>query len=620
MRIGSPPAVGSTRSSRALRALVLAALLGAAGFAGWHQIFATHTDYDDEGYVMLSIVSFMDGKPLYDETYTQYGPVPFVVASAVHGLTGLPIDHDVTRLTTLGLWLAAAVLAAALVVRLTGAWWAGAVAFLVAFFHLERLCLEPGHPQQLCVLGILAAPLMLSGRAALSHRGAAVLGFLVASVAMTKPNVGGFLLASTGLALLVLGTRDRVARLALTVAVPAVLLLPFVLTRAHLRAPSGMVLPMVVTFSTLATVVVALRERGAPIVGWGHLAAFAGSVVAAVVAWGAAAVWHGTSLAGLRHGLTDVHAGFITAFASPVPLHATAMLWAMAGVLLALAVHRHPCLADVARPATAIALVVSCLRYLLETFTPLIHGLDDRGAAGALLGIATPVLWVLLVPGRRLDPGLAPRLLLCLVACFQPLGAYPTPGTQMAIGTVAVALGCVVALDDQLRIHRATWWQVSIASLAALLALTLVARDVHFRTRWTELARLRLPGARWVRMERRDAARYRWLARTLRARTDTFVFAEHARDSFYFWTRLPPPTALNPTFWPFMLGQAEQERVVAALGRAGRVGVVHESPGATQPDDSPLRAYLAARFRPVLTDGHFHVWLPRASPPSRRAP
>src|SRR5262245_841721 len=231
MRIGSPHAVGSTRSSRALRALVLAALLGAAGFAGWHQIFATHTDYDDEGYVMLSIVSFMDGKPLYDETYTQYGPVPFVVASAVHGLTGLPIDHDVTRLTTLGLWLAAAVLAAALVVRLTGAWWAGAVAFLVAFFHLERLCLEPGHPQQLCVLGILAAPLVLSGRAALSHRGAAVLGFLVASVAMTKPNVGGFLLASTGLALLVLGPRDRVARLALTVAVPAVLLLPFVLTR-----------------------------------------------------------------------------------------------------------------------------------------------------------------------------------------------------------------------------------------------------------------------------------------------------------------------------------------------------------------------------------------------------
>lgn len=46
-------------------------------FAGFQQIFSTFASYDDEGYVMLSLVSYQDGKPLYDETYSQYGPFFF---------------------------------------------------------------------------------------------------------------------------------------------------------------------------------------------------------------------------------------------------------------------------------------------------------------------------------------------------------------------------------------------------------------------------------------------------------------------------------------------------------------------------------------------------------------
>ena len=58
-------------------------------FVGFQQVFSTHADYDDEGYVMLSLVSYMNGGSLYDETYTQYGPFYFSAQSLFHQLTGL---------------------------------------------------------------------------------------------------------------------------------------------------------------------------------------------------------------------------------------------------------------------------------------------------------------------------------------------------------------------------------------------------------------------------------------------------------------------------------------------------------------------------------------------------
>src|SRR5262249_35930445 len=143
---------------------------------------------DDEGYVMLSLASFMDGKALYDETFSQYGPAYYVAEAALHRATGLPITHDVTRAKTLVHWLAIAALSAVLVARLTGLWPVAAMGFLVAFFDLERLCLEPGHPQELCLLALVVAPLLLT----ISKKRwvLACLGAVGGVAFMTKPNVG----------------------------------------------------------------------------------------------------------------------------------------------------------------------------------------------------------------------------------------------------------------------------------------------------------------------------------------------------------------------------------------------------------------------------------------------
>src|SRR5262249_17339927 len=152
------------------------------------------------------------------------------------------------------------------------------------------------------------------------------------------------------------------------------------------------------------------------------------------------------------------------------------------------------------------------------------------GGSGLLVGLAAPALWVLLARDELDDERFVARLALCLVAALQPLGAYPSPGTQMAIGSVAVVVAPIVVLGDAARaVPRA---HVALPALAASLVVILAVRDVVLHARRAAMTSLDLPGAARVRMPARDAARYRWLAATLRANADTFVFGEHARDSF----------------------------------------------------------------------------------------
>ena len=270
------------------------------------------------------------------------------------------------------------------------------------------------------------------------------------------------------------------------------------------------------------------------------------------------------------------------------------------------------------------ALFYTCVRYLPETFMPLVHGLNDRGAAGALLGIAGPALWVLLMPtggtADRSDTAsgavTAPRLLMCLVVALQPLGAFPTPGTQMAVGTIALMIGCVVALRDGVNLDGAWLLRGRVATVGVLVLLvgTLLLRDSQLHQRRLSLTPLALPGATRLYMDNERVEQHRWLTLTLRERSDTFVFGEHGRNSLYFWTGLKPPTALNTTFWPFLLNAAEQRRVVSALERlerSGRVAVVHVPWEADLPTDSPLLQHLEEHYRPAYSKGELQIWLQR---------
>jgi hypothetical protein len=494
---------------------------------------------------------------------------------------------------------------------------AAAAAFAGGFLHLERLCLEPGHPQELCTIAVAVVCLLFAGTWTRPLATSAALGIVVAFVLMTKVNVGVLLLVSCGLAFVLSGPQDRRTRLMVLGTVPLIAMLPFLVTRAHLAAPGGLVLPGLIAVGVAGIAIVARREPPQPVWNGRQVVAFCGALLVTIgglllITW-----WRGSSPAGVWHGVVAQHGEFTRLFASPTPIPGLALPWSLVGLAGAVLVARRPGVADAARGVIACAFAWSCLRHLLDVPVPLVHGAIDRGASGILTGLVTPVSWVLLVADRD-SRGWTGRLALCCIACLQPLVAYPTPGTQMATGSLATLMVSVVALHDLARrsVELATPARFALPAVLAVLVATIVVRDVAFHRRAQTLVPLGLAGADLLRMPAERAARYRWLTSTLQERADTFVFAEHARDSFYFWTGLPPPTGLNPTFWPFLLRPAEQDRVVAALDRARRPAVVHEPYDRALDDGAPLRRHLLARFVPAAGDGYFEVWLPRDRPPT----
>src|SRR5688500_7369856 len=111
-------------------------------------MFSRFRFYDDEGFLMASVKSFIDGATLYDET-PNYGPFYYLVAHCLYFLTDVPVSHDASRLATIAFWLGTAALTAAFVYRLPSSFAWTSIAYLQTVLHGWSLCNEPGHPQAL---------------------------------------------------------------------------------------------------------------------------------------------------------------------------------------------------------------------------------------------------------------------------------------------------------------------------------------------------------------------------------------------------------------------------------------------------------------------------------------
>jgi len=593
-------------------------------FAGFQQIFSTHADYDDEGYVMLSIVSYSEGAPLYDETYSQYGPFFYIAQSAFHDWTSLPVTHDTTRWKSLFVWLAAASAIMMFLFAQTSSWKLAVCGYAASFFHLERLCLEPGHPQEMCLVAIISALILATSLVRQRSRRvartaiAALLGAVVGATLMVKLNIGVFLFVSATLLLLTLGRRGRLHQMLFWAGAIGAVALPCLVASSHLTSGTGSILPIICSLSLSSILATALGKNSSALKHQLSLdvwLAFTLGVGILVVGSCLVAIAGGTTTDGLFHGLIGQHLGFKQLFYRPAPIPLVAVV--VAGVLSIGAIigRDNP---QALRPVVVGAILFGLTQFLPETLQPLRHGLVDRGAAGFLLGSIAPAMWLLMIPrsdGRRGEASAVPieRLPLCFFAVLQPMAAYPTPGTQMAVGTLLVIAGGWIVLQDYFEQapsgKRQMEW--APAALAFLLTCLLVFRSAHLCDYRNRLASLSLSGAELMRVPPEKASRIQWLVRTLREESDTFVFGGHACNSLYFWTGQRPPTSLNPTFWPFLLRQEEQRRVIAALGDTPRAAVVHEPFGAPLPKDSALLKYLDERFQPARRRDDTEVWLPR---------
>ena len=194
----------------------------------------------------------------------------------------------------------------------------------------------------------------------------------------------------------------------------------------------------------------------------------------------------------------------------------------------------------------------------------------------------------------------------------------------MACGSLGLLLVGIVALHDGVRVglsHRASTEPANqsylvraglVGVLCVILLASLAIREFHITQRRSQFVSLDLPGAQRLKLAPDRANAIRTVVEKINRHADTFIFAENTRNSFYFWTQQDPPTAINATAWPYMIGHDQQLRIVEALERFDRVVVLRDQQDWPLPHDSPLLNWIDQNFVENSTDGAFRFWTHRS--------
>jgi hypothetical protein len=579
--------------------------------SGFYYAFSVFAPYDDEGYLMMTVKQFLNGEVLYDEVYTQYGPAYYFYKYLLVGVMGLPLTHDVTRLTTLVIWTLTAGVSGLLVYRITRSNLSSVTAYLLCFFVLSRTVAEPGHPQDICGL-LTAACLFLFSYAANSIRvNFALCGMaaLVAVILLIKVNLGLFLGSALGITIICsidLGKYQHACFIALGV---IAILLPFALMYRHFDT-GWLRFCLVYSGGMAAAIIIGLRSQNKTLSFRTILLmtiVFAVSISSIV----GSQLILGTSMHSLIDGLFLQHLKFADDFIQTPPLHFLSIPWAFIGIFCSIivAIFRVQIpnsLTCVVKAAFGLAVVCSSLAEAssyLGTFL--------------LLNFATPFLWLLLLPNANTDHrdnyDLPVRLALVFMGLILTLQIFPITGTHMSYGTVTMSVIGTICLYDGLKALQPFYehsklvpFAASIFTWAALIVISLGWSVLSFNKYHAAVA-LALPGAQRIHLPENEANTFRDLVSRINEKCDTFVTMP-GLYSFYFWTGKDSPTMLNATAWMSLLDDAKQQTVVHDIESIPRLCAIYHPQltrnGSLNRDlsNSPLATYI---FQELVTESTY---------------
>jgi hypothetical protein len=504
------PLAGQPRSEQKDRVALILLPLVTLLFS-YPVVMTTFAPYDDEGYIMMTVRSFCEGHRLYGDIHTQYGPSFYLLSDAIHGWLGIPLTHDAVRLKTVLLWSLSSLFCYMTLRQLD-------VESLVAFFfaclfhfHMDKLALEPGHPQEWILLLSVLCLWFCSG--SWSYKWVAS-AFCVSLIGMMKLNCG------------------------LIVALP--LTIQATITAFH-DSKQRYAAWQVIGIGTITSLCIAIWTIGT-----------------------------GSSLPELAWGMVGQHRRFTSEFLKTIPWNWVAIVIAGANVLLLLTIVRQRAFKEYRTTIFPMILwftiVSTAAVQLFDLSRPLQHGLEPRGAATWLVLIGPAfVPWFWMSWHGQKDV----KWLLGGCVLMGPFIAVPTPGTQLSLAT---AMGWVLlALMSNPRLGLAFQsWPIPLVC-GSILTVSLVPGW----TRWHNYSPLQLPGTHLLRWETRLASREREVATAIReCQADRLVFDGHGHNRFFFWTQSQPLTHANPTFWPRMLTQREQREWKESIEKSIRICVV----------------------------------------------
>jgi len=537
-----------------------------AWIIAYYHSFLSFQPYDDEGTLMDVLRTFLSGRPLYDGVPSIYGPAFYLYEWAAHRLAGSPVDTDSIRFVSVTFAVASNLLVFWLVYRGTRSIPMASAAFVIAFRALRFIGEEPGHPQELCMLLVLAMG-VAACYAENVTRMMWWLGGLAGALAMTKINAGALMVVAVGLALMyaVPWRTARVAAIAGALGFVWLLMAPLTFmdwTRRYL---------FVEELSLIALAVMLWRSRFEVRIGWREIAVTGAAFIAAVAAIGAFALANGSTPRAMFEWMI-VKPRTAIGPAWYYELHVEKRILALTVVGLAAALASQTRLVRPWMVATAKLAGAAVVAVFMMT----------QREAYVVMG-APPLLWLLPVADdkeARERLSTFSRGLLAAIGILLALYAYPVAGgTQLnLISTFLIGLTGVAAADGLRwfapRLGPAGRWMrgVAYAGIGLVLLRFAVIMPLNAHDFYHENPALNVPGAR--RLHLAEAAGLRNLVKTAQRRC-TLLITAPGMPSFNIWTGLPRPAPLAGGNWVTGVDDATQMKIVHEIEGDPKVCVIY---------------------------------------------
>jgi len=581
--------------------------------------------YDDEGYMLIALKSFINHGHLYDDVFTQYGPFFYEAWGGLFSLFGIPVDLESGRMATMVAWILTSLTLGLASWRMTRSIVLGLVVQMLVFAALSVAVNEPMHPGGIICL-LLAAIVAISCvvRERVSVGAMALLGMAVAALVLVKINVGAFALAAVVLACAVsypaLSGR-RWLRLAIEVGFVAI---PVVLLGSKFGEEWGRNYAIHVTAAALA-VVIALRSRDSGPRQAEELWWLGGGFLAAALAVLIGILGSGTSLGGLFEGMITQPLRQVDAFSIPLtqsnhifPLDAIALGGAIAYWYAARGRPEPLALGPVTSVFSILIGIEMGLALMGESLP--FDSISLPAYQLALLGFA----WVALIPAPGASPATSfARLLLPPLAVLQALHAYPVAGSQLfwasfllvPVGALCVANG-VRGISASISAGQERRAAVAFGVLAAVVLTGFVANKTlriqlrENRDAYDAAIPLDLPGAGSIRAGQPEVELVRAISAGIDANCESFVMLP-GMNSFYFWTEQEPPTGYNATGWPTLFDDEAERHVIDDTRSIEGLCLLRNLPLAEGWGEGippgPLVRYLQRGFVSLGQDGDYEL-------------
>lgn len=564
----------------------------------YYAMFATFQPYDDEGYMLIALSEYNEGKILYEELFTEYGPFYFFYHSALSSLIGYPINHDNIRLVTAAHWAIVALLGSGFVWRLTRSLPLSFGTYLLLVEHLNALKNEAGHPHSLLILLIMASLFASSHLHSIKRKAflSLAMGGMAAAAILIKANVGLFLFLPPLYCFLFFYPVSKTRSAGLCGVTTVLILLPTLLMGTKMVGNAWVIRYCVATSVGLIGLhlICSRSEKGPPLSPLLLKMFGCGVLIVSVITVGYA-ILLGTSPWTLFHVL------FLRPFDFPgsfsIPLQFPTIVLLVAGVASVLGIYFHGAL-SILRIFAALSILLASQQWLYQSW---------------IVGLA-PLTWLVVYPSSKSRSEGIPRLILGLLCLTQTLVAYPVAGTGRSLATfLFVPLAAVLLFDviSEFRNNRQTDWLTPLLCITVALIIGLCSTYKTHQLNYGWGISPKFPGTRRVRLTYNKFALYSWLINNLRS-AGTFVSIP-GLNSLYFWTLKRPPTARNAGHWFTLLTSKEQQEVVRALEQKDNVLVLQNSAMTSrwlrghELSPKPLVRYIQTQFKSYASNGEYSL-------------